>query len=313
MVVLAIGFYVAMIIKTQSFSVSRVLLDPLLTTIGLYAISIFIAYPIEVLRPRELKGRWLLFLFFPSLIATLPLLAGLQFQELHNWSDLMQHFWDFDVLLRLISLVFVLILSLILLFIPFNWRESSADNAWIRNTTLVAQGITVFFCAHALTNMAIFFYLHVLWTTFALFSFTYYELENRILPPAKAANTESAPAPKTGAATSSTTDNLWQKISSEMNEKEIWRNPDASVEMLCTAVGSNRIYVADSIREHTGLTVNDYLNQKRTGYMVNKLRQDPEQDQKPLYFEVGYRSRQTAYRNFVKFVGCSPSDFVSTL
>ena len=110
-----------------------------------------------------------------------------------------------------------------------------------------------------------------------------------------------------------TDDAFWRGICKVMDECEVWRNPDASVDMVSQIVGTNRLYLARSIREHTGLTFNDYMNKKRIDYMVAQLRLDPQQDHKQLYFIAGFRSRTSAYRNFVKFMGCSPTVFVSTL
>jgi AraC-like DNA-binding protein len=55
------------------------------------------------------------------------------------------------------------------------------------------------------------------------------------------------------------------------------------------------------------------MNEKRINYMADQLRFNPRQDHKQLYFDVGFRSRHTAYRNFVKFIGCSPTDFAASL
>lgn len=106
-------------------------------------------------------------------------------------------------------------------------------------------------------------------------------------------------------------DQLWKSISRFMDELELWRNPNTNVETLSSAVGTNRIYVARCIQEHTGLSFNDYLNKKRIEFIAKRLCEDPELKQEALYFEAGYRSRQTAYRNFVKFAGCSPTEFLA--
>ena len=71
---------------------------------------------------------------------------------------------------------------------------------------------------------------------------------------------------------------FWPMICQVMDEWEAWRNPNTSVETLSTAVGTNRIYVARCIKEHTGMTFNDYMNQKRISFMAAQLRLDPTQD-----------------------------------
>lgn len=96
-----------------------------------------------------------------------------------------------------------------------------------------------------------------------------------------------------------------------IDDWEAWRNPNTSVETIRTAVGTNRIYVARCVKEHTGLTVNDYINRKRVDFMAAQLSKTANPVHKEIYFAAGYRSRQTAYRNFLKFKGVSPTEFVT--
>ena len=49
---------------------SRTLLAPELVFGGLFATIMYLCYPIEVMRPRQFRGRWLL-LFLPLLIVTM--------------------------------------------------------------------------------------------------------------------------------------------------------------------------------------------------------------------------------------------------
>ena len=301
------------------FSSSSVILDPLLSIVGLFAITLYMCYPIEVMRPRQLRGRWLLLLWLPSLLVTLPLLFGLRFQELHTWSSLWEHLFEFNVLLRLLAVAFVTILSVMLLVIPYNWRQSSADYRWIRRDSFIAQGISILFYGHIFTCQHTFVVLHSLWITLSILYFTYYELHIRVLPSDKSETKPSAGEPfeeiplTTVVGTVEDDGDYWPMICQVMDEWEAWRNPNTTVETVSAAVGTNRIYVARCIKEHTGKTFNDYMNEKRIAYMVSQLRLNPKQDHKHLYFDVGFRSRHTAYRNFVKFQGCSPTDFIASL
>lgn len=293
-----------------------VIFDPILSICGLFAITLFMCYPIEVMRPRQLRDRWLFLLWLPSLLVILPLLFGLRFQELHTWSALWEHLFEFNVLIRLLAVVFVTVFSVLLLVIPYNWRQSSADYHWIRRTSFITQGISVLFYGHVFTSLHTFFILHVLWIILSILYFTYYELHIRVIPPAKpeakVAEAEE-PAATTVVSTAEESDDYWPMICQVMDEWEMWRNPNTTVETVSTAVGTNRIYVARCIKEHTGMTFNDYMNEKRIAYMASQLRLDPKQDHKHLYFDAGFRSRHTAYRNFVKFQGCSPTDFIASL
>lgn len=284
------------------------LLDPMLTFGGLYAISVFICYPIEVMRPRQVKGWTAVWLFLPSILVSLPLLFGLSFQELHSWQDFLAHWADVDVLLRLLCLVCLTVISLLLLFLPYNDRESSADYHWIRQVTFIAQVTSILFYLHAFLGLPLFFYLHYGWATFSLLFLTYFEIFVRLLPTEKPGRLLSESRP---AGPDIRPDQLWNSISHFMDDLECWRNPNTNAETLSSAVGTNRIYATRCIQAHTGLSFNDYLNKKRIEYITKRLCEDPGLKQEALYFEAGYRSRQTAYRNFIKFAGCSPTEFLS--
>lgn len=293
------------------------LLNPMMSIGGLPIITLFLCYPLEVMRPRQLRGRMLFLLWLPSIIVTLPLFLGVEFQELYTWSDLREHLLEWDVLFRLLSTVFLGIYSMLLFFVSYNWRRSSADYHWIRRYTLFSQIITVLFFGHVFTDLPIFMPLHILWGTFVLFYFYYYERHIRILPSPRSEcrqpESEHVSIVANMPEVDEETYDFWPMICQVMDEWEAWRNPNTTVETVSTAVGSNRIYVARCIREHTGMTFNDYMNEKRIHYMAAQLRLNPTQDHKHLYFDVGFRSRHTAYRNFVKFVGSSPTDFIASL
>lgn len=311
---IGISLYFSVSIRDGLAERSYQLLKPDWTIGGLWAITMFICYPIEVISPRGLRGKWLVLLFLPSLIVTLPPIFGLQFHELYSWADLRDHIGDFDVLLRLLCLALLTIISLTLLFIPYNWRESSADNQWIRWSTIVVQGITIFFYAIVLTNLNVFIYVHALWSLCASVFCFYFELVARLLPPADE-KTQPSEAPQAEFAVSDADnkDDFWPRICQVMDEWEEWRNPNTTVETVSRSVGTNRNYVGRIIREHTGLTFNDYMNRKRIDFMAAQLRRDPRQDHKKLYFEAGFRSRTAAYRNFVRFMGSSPTDYAANL
>lgn len=312
-------FIIYIILGSQTLS-SVIILDPYLCIGGLYAITLFMLYPIEVMRPRQLMGRWILFMFLPSFLVTLPVLFGLRFQTLYSWADLTEHLFDFDVLLRLLAIAFLTVFSILIFFIPYNWRRSSADYHWIRRVAILAQGISVLFYCNVFTGYHVFSVLHIVWAIFTILYFTYYELSIRLLPPAnpelkpslKESPVKEEPAPAAECA-AQVSDDWWPLICQVMDVWESWRNPNTTVDTVSAAVGTNRIYVARCIREHTGKTFNDYMNEKRIACMASQLRLDPKQDHKHLYFDVGFRSRHTAYRNFVKFQGCSPTDFIASL
>ena len=93
----------------------------------------------------------------------------------------------------------------------------------------------------------------------------------------------------------------------------LWRNPDLSLDMLCERIGSNKDYVLQSFRQNADTTFLDYVNSLRIAYVTEELRHDPMQSLRDLFFNAGFRSKTTAYRNFCKYNGQSPSEFKASL
>ena len=312
----AFGMLVALTCVTRILSYARdttyapygYILPPFLSVFGLFFITLFMIYPIEVMRPRWLKGWHFLVPFIPTILITVMVFAGGgRFQNVTSFAYLWEHLLDFDVLLRLAGAVGVTGFSVLLLVIPYNWRESSADYHWVIKTTLIAQGISVFFYGQVFSTYSVFYCLHMLWIAFAMAYFTYYELEVRVLP-ARVPEPQLSQRPET---VQRQQVEMWEGICQVMDFEEVWRNPNTTVETVSRALGTNRIYVARCIREHTGLSFNDFMNSKRVEYVALQLRLQPQANLKEIFFSAGFRSRDTANRNFAKFKGCSPTEFVS--
>jgi AraC-like DNA-binding protein len=280
-------------------------LAPFLLTGGLTAMVLYLAYPIEVINPGWLKWRRALLLALPALIALALPLCGVHYQHIDNISDIWTHLSDFDVLVRLAMIVCTLAYTFLLWFIPQNWRESSADKRWILRANLIIMVMGLLFFVQVFTTWPWSFHIHVTWVCVSFAYFAFFELFERLSPTAHQLSTP----PHTGGGREGVP--LWQQICQVIDDWEAWRNPNTSVETISAAVGTNRIYVARCVKEHTGLTVNDYINQKRVDYMAAELSKTANPVHKEIYFAAGYRSRQTAYRNFLKFKGVSPTEFVT--
>ena len=280
-------------------------LAPFLLTGGLTCMVLYLTYPIEVIRPRWLNLRRGLMLAAPALIAIALPLCGVRYQQLDSISEVWAHLTDFDVLVRLLMVGVTFVYTFLLFFIPHNWRESSADNRWIRRANLIILIMGLLFLIQVFTTWPISFHIHVLWVCASFAYFTWFELFERLQP-----IPVSEPHPHIILPTEAPQgDSMWAQICQVVDGWELWRNPDTTVETISSALGTNRIYVARSIKEHTGLTVNDYINRKRIDYMAAELQKGSRTSHKELYFAAGFRSRQSAYRNFTKFKGISPTEY----
>ena len=277
------------------------LLSPFHLLAGLAMLTIFIMYPIEVMRPRWLNALRTLLLFMPAVVAAV-LFALTGSQPIQSLSHLGQHLTDLDVVIRLSVALCIAVLTCLLLLLPYNWRESSADNGWVRRCTLIMLVTILLFYGQLLTRQPLFHYLHLVWFSLSLAYFTYFELRERVMPVPFDSNPQQDVPFDADAM-------LWRDIRQVMDSKQMWRDPNLNAEVLSAAVFSNRSYVGQCVRRHTGLAFNEYISRSRVEYMADQLRRQPEQDVKTLVFAAGFRSRATAWRNFVKYMGCPPTEY----
>ena len=279
------------------------------TLMGLITVGLMLLYAIEVMRPNWFRWRHVLWGY--SLLAGVLVLSVLfkdQFTVLHSTNELIQHIGEPNVLLRLLFNLATLLVCLSLLWLPYRWQASSASRRWVITYVCFIFIIGALFHTWTLTLSMPVHIVHNLMPLFFIIYYTWYELHERILPPRILEGQEPVvtPFPTTD------TNDLWKRITLQMYQEQAWCNPNLNVETFSKELGTNRIYVARCIMEHTNLSFNDYLNSLRVAHMASLLDVDPLQIHKEAYFMAGFRSRHTAYRNFIKFKGCSPSDYVAS-
>ena len=273
-------------------------------------VVLMMLYAVELMRPNWLKWRHFLVLF--SLLALIPLLSVLfkeQFTVLHSLAELRQHIGEANVMLRMVFNIMTLLLCLSLLWLPYRWQESSASRRWGITYVCFISVIGALFHTWTLTLWMPIQIVHNLMPSLFAIYYTWYELHERILPPPVREEQETVVAP----IPVSETDDLWLRIVNLIHEDAVWRNPDLGLEMFCQLLGSNKDYVNQCFRKNADTTFVDYVNRLRIEQMADELRRDPMQSQKELFFRVGFRSRTTAWRNFQKYLGVSPTEFIASL
>lgn len=94
------------------------------------------------------------------------------------------------------------------------------------------------------------------------------------------------------------------------------RDPSLSLSVLAKRMNTNSKYLSEVINKHKGKNFNNYLNELRVNYIVEKLTQNHEYLQyKTSYLaeEAGFASRTTFTTIFKNVTGKSPSQFIDEL
>lgn len=101
---------------------------------------------------------------------------------------------------------------------------------------------------------------------------------------------------------------FFQKVEALMVNEMLFCEQELSRESLATAIGTNRTYLARSIKSATGKTFSEYITNLRTAYAA-KLLTTTDEPLDLIGTLVGFRSKSAYYRAFAAAYNCSPSEY----
>ncbi len=269
---------------------------------------VMVLYPISVVRPDWLTPKHFTFLFLPVLILGIVyMFFTSKWTLLHTPADVWTHVEEPDVIVRLASLFLMIPYCLILFLLPYNFHRSSATRSWIWTYSLGLLLICLTHIALMLTNFSVLLIiLPLMVSTFYFFS-TEYELRERLRPVEEiAVNYEvdsSAPLES----------DLWARICRLMDQEEVWKDPDLSLSSFSRLCATNVTYLSRVIQQETGHGFKELVNAKRVAGVAAQIEANPDIDVQSAFFNAGFRSRTTAWRNFKDITGKSPAEYKQEL
>lgn len=280
--------------------------------IGLLYMSmniVMVLYPISVIKPEWLTPRNGFILFAPVLLLAILYLLftdrwTLLYAPEHIWNNITQP----DVIARLLSLFLMIPYCLIPLLLPYKYYKSSAYHTWIVTYSIGLIIICFTHIALMLTNNGyLLILMPIMASTFYTFS-TEYELKKRLRPSKRQAEVIQQ-VEETDLASVPMEPDLWARICHIMDQEEVWRDPDLSLSSLSKLCATNVTYLGRIIQQETGKGFKEMVNAKRVESVVNQIKENPDIDVQTAFFNAGFRSRTTAWRNFKDITGMSPADF----
>lgn len=285
-------------------------LDPEHTFVPLLMQMTFFLYPLEVINPVISRTKVYALLFSPLLLLVfVGMYAGIEYTPIHTYADLWAHLGEFNVWFRLFALIVMLLYCFSLFLVPYDWRKSSVDRKFIMTYALGFCMIGILHFSIQLSHAYVLVLLHqVTWMAFFL-GVAYYELKERLV----VSSPKMVATPSESASPDSENNELWTRIIEIMESNNEWRNPDINLSTLSQQAFSNRTYVSESFKRHTGMTFNEYLAKRRIDYVAEELKQHPDTNIQELFIKAGYRHRSTAWRHFQKQKGISPTEYIESL
>lgn len=133
----------------------------------------------------------------------------------------------------------------------------------------------------------------------------------------------SAPNESTNAPTVNDLDNhtyrttLKQQIDRIMENEELFLQPDLKLSDLAIRLHTNRTYIYEALKTETGegqtLSFPDYVNRFRIAYCLKLFHEGNYEGIESVIYVSGFISRTTFYKNFKKFTGKTPSQYLEAI
>ncbi len=103
---------------------------------------------------------------------------------------------------------------------------------------------------------------------------------------------------------------IFELLQQKMNQEELWRSKDLSIDRLAEIMGTNRTYLSQIINSLAGKSFNHYVNEYRINEAV-KLLSDVDNNTalKQIAFDLGFNSLTTFYASFQRATGVPPAKF----
>ena len=297
-----------------SMSTPPVLLRPWLGLLYLSMHIVMTLYPISVVKPDWLVTKHFFLLFSPVAVIGLAFLLFIgRWTPLDSTQAIWENLGKPDVLRRLASQLVMLPYCAVLYALSYNYHKTSATFWWILNYCFGLTAICVVHIVFMLTfRLPLMIILPLIASAFFYLS-TEYEITERLRPGKEAQDEPDKPEPhhptEAIPADYPAEFGLWSRICQIMDQEEAWRDPDLSLGSMAHRCTTNVTYLNRIIRDETGSSFKDLLNNKRIESVATQLRENPSLDIQTAFFNAGYRSRTTAWRNFREITGVTPTEF----
>jgi len=101
-----------------------------------------------------------------------------------------------------------------------------------------------------------------------------------------------------------------------LERQEFFLNTDCSLRSMAKKVKTNATYLSKIINTHKGVTYNDYINNLRIDYAVNRIKSDKKFRSfsiKSIATELGYKSDYSFAKHFKSKTGINPSYYIKRI
>lgn len=293
----------------------RTIMDVPFLLLGISIIIIYLIYPIEVISPGYITLKRLLKMYLPViglyLFYQLTLWLGIEYTPYETLKEMMRDIGMFQVIFRIILFILIFIPVMFLYRVPYLRKFNNANRKWIRGyviatiiNILAYMGLNVFDTFGSCS-------LYVIISVSCSLYFTYQELFIRLVIRKNAITHEakSVELPFNAKILKGGDSDLFYRLEHYMNSAKRWQDPDLSIKNIIWDLHTNRTSLLNEIRNHGYNGYPAYVNDKRVLEFIRIVNTQCVSNFQQTFFDVGFRSKTSALRNFKELTGMTPSEY----
>ena len=291
------------------------LIDPKIILCGFLIFALLMFYCVELLRPHWLNTKRVFYIMLPWLLLVVALIISAVYDKqilvIHTIEQLSENLFQPDVFIRLLLVLLFVPYAIWLFVIDFNWRHSSVS----RKTTNIVVAMSIILCFTYIGSRGLqFFYAYIahelIYILITLF-LVRLECTDRFHRATQQHNNTTPDKPQI-IVPNGTMEFLSHAMEEVISNPDVWQNPDITINDIARIVGTNRTYLQVAAKQKGYMSVMDMIHHVRIEYVCQQLRTVSSPQIQNIFYDAGYRSRTTAWRNFVNIMGCTPTEFEKT-
>jgi len=106
---------------------------------------------------------------------------------------------------------------------------------------------------------------------------------------------------------------LMSRITTLMEEKELFRRSDLKIADLASELGTNVTYISACINGQEGVSFNEFVTRYRVRYAQNLMSRHPDMKLSQVSEESGFSGERSFFRNFKKMTGVTPRHWIDSV
>lgn len=285
--------------------------------LAIFMVISYIMYPIEVISPGYLNIWRIIKLYSPCIVLAIVYkicnLLGVNFPQYNSLLDMFPYLTRFDIWFRFMLAFFVFTPVFLIFTIPYTQRYNNTDRRWMIKYTICFIINTIAYIIILISDHIIIKTLYYYVSAGCSIYIAYMELFERLIKHQVSPECDVTDANNEELEYIETADEkqnpLCERIILHMKRTSDYRDPDISLNSMAISLFTNRTTLSKALRELGYANFNIYINSLRIEDFINRVKDEKPENYQDVFYNVGFRSRSTALRNFKQYTGKTPSEY----